>query len=83
MVAEQLPGKGVQRRLDGGDLGEDVRAVALFFHHAPDAPDLTFDPVKALDQGIVFRRFPVLVAAALRRSSTFLMFHGSFLTFLN
>ena len=36
MVAEQLPGKGVQRRLDGGDLGEDVRAVALFFHHAPE-----------------------------------------------
>ena len=27
----------MQRRLDGGDLGEDVRAVALLFHHAPDA----------------------------------------------
>ena len=64
MVAEQLPGKGVQRRLDGGDLGEDVRAVALFFHHAPDASDLAFDPVQPPDQGIVLRGLPVLVAAA-------------------
>src|SRR4051794_10874227 len=38
----------VQRRLDGGDLGEDVDAVAVVVDHARDAPDLTLDPGQAL-----------------------------------
>src|SRR5215217_2327500 len=38
----------VQRRLDGGDLGQDVDAVAVLVDHARDAADLTLDPGQAL-----------------------------------
>src|SRR4051794_18332805 len=38
----------VQRRLDGGDLGQHVDAVAVVLDHARHAADLTLDPGQAL-----------------------------------
>ena len=63
VVGQKLPGKGVQGRLDSRNLRENIRAVGLFFHHASDAPHLSFNAVKTPQQGVVFRSISVLVAA--------------------
>jgi hypothetical protein len=34
---------------DSRQLRHDVRAVALFFEHTPHTPDLSLDPLQALD----------------------------------
>src|SRR3954447_8681794 len=48
-VAVEQPERDlVQRGLDGGDLGQDVDAVAVLVDHARDAADLTLDPGQAL-----------------------------------
>jgi P-type Cu+ transporter len=43
----------VQRRGDGGDLLQDVRAPAIVFDHALDAAHLALDPAQPLDEGIL------------------------------
>ena len=38
----------LERRLDGGDLGEDVDAVGVLVDHPLEAPDLALDPAEAI-----------------------------------
>jgi hypothetical protein len=40
----------VERGLGGRELLEDFDAQARFLHHAPDAADLSFDPVQSCDE---------------------------------
>ncbi len=49
VIAEELDTKGVEGGADGGDLVQDVDAVALVFDHALDAADLAGD---AFDAGV-------------------------------
>lgn len=44
MIAEKLILDAAQRRADGGDLRDDVDAVAVVLDHAAEAADLSFDP---------------------------------------
>ena len=48
MVVEHPQRHLVQRRLDGGDLGQDVDAVAVLLDHAGDPAHLALDPRQAL-----------------------------------
>jgi uncharacterized membrane protein YraQ (UPF0718 family)/YHS domain-containing protein len=50
VVVQEAEGDVVQRGLGGGDLGEDVDAVAVFFDHALDAADLPLDAVQSRQQ---------------------------------
>ena len=47
-----------------GLFGHIVGIVVANLHHAPDAPDLAFDPAQAVHQGAVFGIAPLFVAAA-------------------
>lgn len=62
---EELLVKGVQARLDGGDLGQNIRAVAVVLDHLFDAVDLAFNPVQAVRERTYLLRRPwfMLVAA--------------------
>ena len=48
VFVEQAEGDLVDRRLDGGDLGEDVDAVAVLVDHPLEAADLAGDPAQAV-----------------------------------
>jgi uncharacterized membrane protein YraQ (UPF0718 family)/YHS domain-containing protein len=50
MRVEQAEGDFVQGGLGGGDLGEDVDAVAILDDHALHAADLSFDPAQTREQ---------------------------------
>src|SRR3954464_42643 len=50
VLVEQAERHLVQRRLHGGDLGEDVDAVAVVGDHALDPADLALDAAKALEE---------------------------------
>ena len=69
MIGEQLLGKGVQSRVGGGYLGQDVGTVGTALHHAPDAPDLAFHPVQAVDEPLVFLLGALLGLVASKPSS--------------
>ena len=43
VAGEQPNADGIQRGADGGDLGEDVDAVAIVLHHAEQAVNLALD----------------------------------------
>src|SRR5206468_6541961 len=43
MVFEQLARKGIERRLHGGDLRQDIDAVAIIVEHVADAAYLALD----------------------------------------
>ena len=64
MLAEQLSGKGVQRRVCRRHLHEDVGTIDVFFDHAADAPDLALDAVQPVDEALVLLLAPLFVAAA-------------------
>ena len=64
VLVDQLPGKAVQGASGGGGLHQDIRAVHVLFHHAPDAPDLALDAVQPGDEVLVFLLGALLVAAA-------------------
>jgi hypothetical protein len=51
VIAQQNLADATQSLLDGGNLGEDVGAVAVLPDHALEAADLAFNPAQALDQG--------------------------------
>jgi hypothetical protein len=53
MVLEQLDRDALEGGGDGGDLGEDVDAVALLLDHPLNATHLSLDPVQALDQRVL------------------------------
>ena len=57
VVAQQSDADVVQCRLDRGDLGEDVDAVAVVFNHASDPADLALDALQANEE--VLLRFDV------------------------
>ena len=42
VVVHQAQSDLVERRLDGGDLGQDIDAIAVFVDHVLHAPDLPF-----------------------------------------
>jgi hypothetical protein len=46
---EQLESGSVQCSACGGELCDDVGAVAMFFEHADDAADLPFDAAQSFD----------------------------------
>jgi hypothetical protein len=50
VALEQDAGRTAQRRLHGGDLGEDVRAVALLVDHPLQPAHLAFDALQPIDQ---------------------------------
>jgi hypothetical protein len=50
VIVEQAERHLVERGLDGGDLGDDVDAVAVFLDHALDAAYLALEAPKALEQ---------------------------------
>ena len=52
VVVEELDGNGVECLLDGGDLGEDVDAVAIVVNHLCDPANLAFDPRQTLSQWV-------------------------------
>ncbi len=58
VIAENLLLGPAQRRAHGGDLGDDVDAVAVVADHAGEPADLALDAAQALDN----RRFCVLSA---------------------
>ena len=51
MIAHEGAADGAQGFLDGGDLHEDVGAVAVFGDHASEAAGLAFDAAQALEIG--------------------------------
>jgi hypothetical protein len=51
VIAHQSSGYGAERLLHGGELGDDVGAVAVFFDHAMQAADLAFDEAEATEIG--------------------------------
>ena len=55
VILEELHRDALQRGRHGGDLREDVDAVALVLDHPLDAPHLTLDAVQALDQRVLLR----------------------------
>ena len=54
VAVQQTEGDLVERRLNGGDLGDHIDAVAIVFDHSLDASHLTFDPLQAVEE-LVFR----------------------------
>ena len=63
---EELLVKGVQARLDGGDLGQNIRAVAVVLDHLFDAVDLAFNPVQAVrERTYLLRRSGLMLVAAI------------------
>src|SRR5579885_285435 len=50
VIVEQPQGQRVERRRRGGDLREDVDAVAVVLDHLLDAAHLPLDPVQAPNQ---------------------------------
>ena len=64
VLVDQLPGKTVQGTSGGSGLHQNIRAVHVLFHHAPDAPDLTLDAVQPGDEVLVLLFGALLVAAA-------------------
>src|SRR5207247_3687711 len=54
VLIEDLEREAVERGADGGDLREDVDAVAVVLDHPLDAAHLSLDPVQALDQRFLF-----------------------------
>ncbi len=53
VVLEHLRRDLLERGLDGGDLRQDVDAVAILLDHPLDAAHLALDPVQALRQRIL------------------------------
>ena len=51
MIAQNLFLDTPQRRSGGGDLRDDVDAIAVVLDHAGDAGDLALDAVQALGAG--------------------------------
>ena len=64
VLVDQFPGKTVQGASGSGGLHQNIRAVHVLFHHAPDAPDLALDAVQPVDEALVLLLAPLFVAAA-------------------
>ena len=64
VILQDLEAGAFERRLHGGDLRQDVYAVAVVVDHPLDPAHLTFDPVQPLLQ-------PVLVVAARHACASF------------
>src|SRR5699024_2366922 len=54
VLAQQLLAEAVQGLAHRRRLEQDVRAVGVPLHHAPDAPDLSLLPVEPVDEILVF-----------------------------
>ena len=65
VLVEDLERERLERRVDGGDLGEDVDAVAVVLDHPLDAAHLAFDAVQALDERVLVLRVAVDVGLGL------------------
>lgn len=79
---EELLVKGVQARLDGGDLGQNIRAVAVVLDHLFDAVDLAFNPVQAVrERTYLLRRPGFMLVAAIRTAAARLLCSGVHLVF--
>jgi len=48
MILHQVARYPAQRFLNGSDLGDDVRAIAVFLNHFLQAADLPFDAAEAI-----------------------------------
>ena len=53
MILHQIASDAAERFLDGGDLRDDVGAVAVFFDHFLQAADLAFDAAETLAIGFL------------------------------
>src|SRR5258708_5718628 len=51
VIAHQVARDAAQRFLHAGDLRDDVRAIAIVFHHFLEAADLAFDATQAMAIG--------------------------------
>src|SRR5438093_1891860 len=47
MMLEKLSRERIERRLHGGNLREDIDAIAIVFEHLPNSAHLSFDTAKA------------------------------------
>ena len=61
VLVEQLERDALERVRHGGDLREDVDAVALVLDHPLDPADLALDAVQPLDERVLVRDVAVLV----------------------
>ena len=59
VLVEDAEGEALERRVHGGDLREDVDAVAVVLDHPLDPAHLALDPVQALDQLFLVLRVAV------------------------
>jgi hypothetical protein len=51
VIAQHLEFNAPERRSNGGDLSDDVDAVAIFLYHPGEAAHLAFDPAQAFEAG--------------------------------
>src|SRR6266508_303132 len=65
MALEDLKGEALEGGCRGGDLREDVDAVALVVYHPLDAAHLALDPVEALHERLLVRHISVRLAHGL------------------
>ena len=59
VVVEELERDALERGLHGGDLREDVDAVAILLDHPLDPAHLALDPVQPLDERLLVLRVAV------------------------
>src|SRR5262245_23107641 len=59
VVVEDLEGQALERGVDGGDLREDVDAVAILLEHPLDAAHLPLDAMEPADESILVGRVSV------------------------
>lgn len=52
MFFEQSQGEGLQCFCGGCDLGQDIDAVLILFHHALQTAYLAFDPAEPVEVGV-------------------------------
>src|SRR5579863_469290 len=57
VIFHEGAGDAAEGFLDGGDLGDDVGAVAILFDHLLEAADLAFDAAEAIEVGFFDLRF--------------------------
>jgi len=53
VLVEDLERERFERRIDGGDLSQDLDAIAIFFEHPLDSAHLSLDAMKPLDEGVL------------------------------
>ena len=62
MGGEQFPAESVQRGRGRGGLGQNIDAIGVLLHHAPDTPDLPLNAAEPVDEAFVLLLAPFFCA---------------------